>query len=96
MSKIKKYFLNLWYGLPFGMKAADTEIMGSKQVDDNGVTIQQEVSDQRVAKHLLKGEVTQEVEELRYRTYKVSNEAENYKYLGKGRERGKTCRQKKA
>ena len=23
MSKIKKYFLNLWYGLPFGMKAAD-------------------------------------------------------------------------
>ena len=30
MSKIKKYFLNLWYGLPFGMKAADTEIMGNK------------------------------------------------------------------
>ena len=54
MSKIKKYFLNLWYGLPFGMKAADTEIMGNKSVDDNGVTIQQEVSDQRVAKHLLK------------------------------------------
>ena len=84
MSKIKKYFLNLWYGLPFGMKAADTEIMGNKSVDDNGVTIQQEVSDQRVAKHLLKGEVTQEVEELRYRTYKVANESENYKYLGNG------------
>ena len=84
MNKVKKYFMNLWYGLPFGMKAADTEIMGSKSVDDNGTTIQQEVSDQRVAKHLLKGEVTQEVEELRYRTYKVSNEAENYKYLGNG------------
>ena len=84
MSKIKKYFLNLWYGLPFGMKAADTEIMGNKSVDDNGVTIQQEVSDQRVAKHLLKGEVTQEVEELRYRTYKVADESENYKYLGNG------------
>lgn len=84
MNKIKKYFLNLWYGLPFGMKAADTEIMGNKSTDDNGVTIQQEVSDQRVAKHLLKGEVTQEVEELRYRTYKVADESENYKYLGNG------------
>ena len=84
MNKIKKYFLNLWYGLPFGMKAADTEIMGNKAVDDNGVNIQQEVSDQRVAKHLLNGEVTQEVEELRYRTYLVENESKNYKYLGNG------------
>lgn len=84
MNKIKKYFLNLWYGLPFGMKAADTEIMGNKTVDDNGVNIQQEVSDQRVAKHLLKGEITQEVEELRYRTYLVENESKNYKYLGNG------------
>lgn len=84
MNKIKKYLLNIWYGLPFGMKAADSEIMGSKSVDANGTTIQEEVSDKRVAKHLLKGEVTQEVEELRYRTYKVSNESENYKYLGNG------------
>ena len=84
MNKVKKYLLNLWYGLPFGMKAADTEIMGSKSVDENGTNIQQEVSDQRVAKHLLKGEVTQEVEELRYRTYKVENEAKKYEYLGNG------------
>jgi hypothetical protein len=84
MNKIKKYLLNLWYGLPFGMKAADTEIMGNKSVDDNDINVQQEVSDQRVAKHLLKGEVTQEVEELRYRTYLVENEAKNYKYLGNG------------
>lgn len=84
MNKIKKYFLNFLYGLPFGLKAADTEIMGSKQVDSDGTTINQEVSDERVAKHLLKGEVTQEVEELRYRTYKVENESKNYKYLGNG------------
>lgn len=84
MSKIKKYLLNLWYGLPFGMKAADTEIIGNKSINEDGTNIQQEVSDQRVAKHLLKGEVTQEVEELRYRTYKVSNESENYQYLGNG------------
>jgi len=84
MNKIKKYFLSLIYGLPHGLKAADTEIMGSKEVDSNGTTINQEVSDERVAKHLLKGEVTQEVEELRYRTYKVENESKNYKYLGNG------------
>ena len=35
-------------------------------------------------KHLLKGEVTQEVEELRYRTYKVSDESKNYKLVGNG------------
>jgi hypothetical protein len=84
MNKIKKYFLNLWYGLPFGLKAADSEIMGSKSVGDNDTSIHQEVSDERVAKHLLKGEVTQEVEELRYRTYKVDKESQNYKYLGNG------------
>jgi hypothetical protein len=84
MNKIKKYLLNLWYGLPFGLKAADSEIMGSKSVEDNDTSIHQEVSDERVAKHLLKGEVTQEVEELRYRTYKVDKESQNYKYLGNG------------
>ena len=84
MNKLKKYLLNLWYGLPFGLKAAGDEIMGAGEVDEAGTEITKQVTDQRVAKHLLKGEVTQEVEELRYRTYKVSGEAENYEYLGNG------------
>ena len=84
MNRIKNFFLKLWYGLPFGLKGADTEIMGSNSQDSNGTLINQEVSDERVSKHLLKGEVTQEVEELRYRTYKVANESENYEYLGNG------------
>lgn len=84
MNKLKKYFLNLWYGLPFGMKAAGDEILGAGESDNAGTEITQQVSDQRVAKHLLKGEVTQEVEELRYRNYKVAGEAENYEYLGNG------------
>ena len=84
MNKIKKFLLNLWYGLPFGLKAAGDEIMGAGDADQAGTEINQEVSDQRVAKHLLKGEVTQEVEELRYRTYKVAGEAEKYDYLGNG------------
>ena len=84
MNKIKKYLLNLWYGLPFGLKAAGDEIMGAGDADQAGSEINQQVSDQRVAKHLLKGEVTQEVEELRYRTYKVAEESENYSYIGNG------------
>ena len=84
MSKLKKFFLNLWYGLPFGLKAAGDEIMGAGEAEQTGTEIQQQVSDQRVAKHLLKGEVTQEVEELRYRTYRVEEESKNYKYLGNG------------
>jgi hypothetical protein len=84
MNKLKKILLNIWYSLPFGLKAAGDEIMGSGEAGETGTEIQQQVSDQRVAKHLLKGEVTQEVEELRYRTYRVAGEAENYDYLGNG------------
>lgn len=82
--KIKRFVMSAYYSLPFGMKGANSEIMGNGTQDMAGVEISQEVSDERVAKHLLKGEVTQEVEELRYRTYKVSNESEKYKYLGGG------------
>jgi hypothetical protein len=84
MNKIKKFLLNLWYGLPFGLKAAGDEIMGAGDADQAGTEINQQVSDKRVAKHLLKGEVTQEVEELRYRTYKVARETDNYEYVGHG------------
>ena len=84
MNKIKKYLLNLWYGLPFAMKGGDQAIWANPHCGAAGTSVSQEVNDQRVAKHLLKGEVTQEVEELRYRTYKVAGEAENYEYLGNG------------
>ena len=84
LNKIKRFFTNLWYSLPFAMKAGDAEIFGSADGCVADMSIHQEVNDQRVAKHLLKGEVTQEVEELRYRTYKVSEEAENFQYIGNG------------
>lgn len=84
MNKLKRYFLNLWYGLPHGLKSAGDVILGSADQDTIGTSISQETANERVAKHLLKGEVTQEVEELRYRTYRVANEAENYKYIGNG------------
>ena len=84
MNKLKKILLNIWYGLPFGLKAAGDEILGSGEADQARTEVNQQVTDKRVAKHLLKGEVTQEVEELRYRTYRVANESEKYKYVGNG------------
>lgn len=84
MNKLKRIFLNILYALPFGLKAADNEILSSGSISQDGVSITQEASDERVGKHLLKGEVTQSVEELRYRTYKVANESENYQYVGNG------------
>lgn len=84
LNKLKNFINKTLYALPFGLKGADKEILGNSSQDNIGTEITQEVNDQRVAKHLLKGEVTQEVEELRYRTYKVANESEKYEYLGDG------------
>lgn len=84
MNKIKKYFLNLWYSLPFAMKAGDSQIFGEGAMEGDAISVTKEVQDNRVAKHLLKGEVTVPVEELRYRTYRVSKESQNYKYIGDG------------
>ena len=84
MRRIKDYIINIARSLPFGLQGAEREITGSNDTGEDGTVITQEVSDERVSRHLLKGEVTQEVEELRYRTYRVAGEADNYNYAGNG------------
>lgn len=81
---IKRWLSTLLYSIPYAMKGANDEIFGNESKGVQGSTISQEVSDKRVANHLLKGEVTQEVAELRYRTYKVAQESEGYEYVGNG------------
>lgn len=83
-NKIKKFIYKTLYALPFGLKGADNEIMGGKSSLLDGQSTQQQVSDERVAHHLLKGEITQSVKELRHRTYKVDSESKKYEYLGGG------------
>lgn len=85
MSRIGDFFRKWLYAVPFGIKGADDVIFG-ESVDDsaNNIGVHQQVTDERVAKHLLKGEVTQPVKDLRYRTYKVAHEAEAYEYAGDG------------
>lgn len=84
MNKIKNILKRTITGLPFGLKGANDVIMGKEDTLPNNTTINEEISENRVGKHLLKGEVTQDVADLRYRTYKIDNNAKNYTYLGNG------------
>lgn len=62
-----------------GMKGGDDIIMGNTDPFDGGIEIRKEVQDNRVAHHLIKGEITEQVEELRWRNYAVSREAKYHK-----------------
>ena len=85
LKQIKKLYNRLeayWIGLFYGMKQTNDEIFTQVGLDNTaGTQIQQEVSENRVSKDLLKGEVTQQVEELRYRTYKVDRESKKFEYF---------------
>ena len=76
--------MKLFYGLGFGMKNAESEMLLSKNSSNSESSYVQQIKEQNVGKDLLKGEVTQEVEDLRYSTYKVYKESNNYEYLGNG------------
>ena len=85
LKKVKKIFYRFLYALPFGMKAANDEILAQKSTSDsNDVGIHQVINQNRVVHDLIKGEVTEQVEELRYRTYLIEHESKKYKYLGDG------------
>lgn len=77
-NKTKLFFENLFWG----MKATEDKIFHqSGSCSDNTISITKEVEDNSVCKALLKGEVTQEVENLRYRTYLVDKEAKKMEYF---------------
>lgn len=85
INKIKRFFYNVIYSLPFGMKAANDEMFSQKtSINTDNVGVHQVIQENNIGKDLLKGEVTQQVEELRYRTYKVERESNKYEYLGDG------------
>lgn len=81
INQLKKYAVGLFYG----MKAADKEFFsqegGSSEV---GTTINENIHQDKLSNSLRQGEVTQEVEELRYRTYEVAKKSGEFSYLGNG------------
>lgn len=82
LKRIKGFFVKLYYSLPFAMKGGEVLISSSK--DKDNFTIQQTLQKSTLAKDLLNAEVTQEVEELRYQTYVVTEKSKNFKYIGEG------------
>ena len=71
-----------WVGLFYGLKDTNDTVFTQAGIDNSvGTEIQQQVTENRVSKDLLKGEVTQQVEELRYRTYKVDRESKQFEYF---------------
>ena len=81
IDKIKKYISAFF----FGLKAGDGLLTSSDKNIDEGSTITQKSERKGVLNDLLKGEVTQEVEELRYETFKAEELSNDYQYIGNGR-----------
>ena len=80
LRRIKK----IAYSIPFGMKAGDEMLATSNKDGSNGIVMEDKIEQNSLLNSLLRGEVTQEVEELRYETYKAEEESNNYKYIGNG------------
>lgn len=88
---MKKLFINVWRNvalffsnLAFATKSTEEEVFTQSGMNNtnNGVSISQDITQgtHALSKALLKGELTEEVKQLRYRTYKVDREAKKYKY----------------
>lgn len=85
LKKIYKKIKLFWYSLFFGMKGVDN-LLTSNQKEQNGSVLEiSEDGSDGVFKDILEQKVTQEVEELRYSSYKVANEAKKYRYIGNGK-----------
>ena len=85
LKKIYKKIKLFWYSLFFGMKGVDN-LLTSNQKEQNGSVLEiSEDGGDGVFKDILEQKVTQEVEELRYCSYKVANEAKKYCYIGNGK-----------
>lgn len=89
---MKKWFINIWnsiemffMNLAVATKNVETQVLTQGGVDsaNGGTTISQDVTQgtHALSRALLRGELTEEVKQLRYRTYKVDREAKKYKYF---------------
>lgn len=84
LKRLVKKIKSFLYAIPFGMKAGDEILATSNKDIADGTSIQQKIQQKNVYAALLQGEVTQEVEELRWEMYKADELANDYKYVGNG------------
>lgn len=89
--KIVAYVKLLWHSLFIGMRNADVMMTTNQKTHDgSGFEIPDNAGGGGVFKDILEEKVTQEVEELRYTSYKVANESKKYRYVGNGKAVKKT------
>lgn len=89
MKKLFTKFFNefkIWvHSLAAATKNVETQTLSQVNVDsvEGGINVVQDVNQgvHELAKALLRGELTEEVKQLRYRNYKVDREAKKYKYF---------------
>ena len=80
-NRIRMFFSYLMQGLNSG----DKLLTGTKDdVLSSGINNIQTINQNTLWDNLLKGEITDEVKELRHMTYAVNKESKNYKYIGNG------------
>ena len=79
-----KKIKNLFYSFFYGLKGAENEMFVSKHSINSDTNFTQQIQQDNLGENLLKGEVKQEVMDLRYSTYSVSRESESYEYVGDG------------
>ena len=85
LKRIYKNISIFWYSLFFGMKGADAILTtNQKGLGDSSVEVSNN-NDGGVFNDIMEQKVTQEVEELRYSSYKVANESKKYRYIGNGK-----------
>lgn len=79
--KIRSFYFYLFWGL----KSADKMAFGTKEDGLNaGAVLEQQNEQNSVYKDLLRGEITQEVKELRHEMYFSERKSHKYKYIGNG------------
>jgi hypothetical protein len=85
------YLKLFWHSLFVGMRNADLMMTtNQKNADGSGYETPDNAGGGGVFKDILEEKVTQEVEELRYTSYKVANESKKYRYVGNGKAIKKT------
>lgn len=87
MDFLKRLYFNCrigFHALFFGMKVADNLLRANKNVYDTSIGTEHCIGIESIWAQLLRGELTEQVKQLRYSIYKINEEADRYKYIGNG------------
>lgn len=82
LKKLKRKAYNMFYALPFGLKAGDEIITAPTMDGSEGVGIHETKQTKSVWADLLEGKMTKEAEAIRYTMFLAEEKSNEYKYEG--------------